>query len=106
LTYSVYYAYLLTVITMKSKYVRINLTIPEENLKQIDEFCKEENISRSEFVREAASDFIVLKTEAKKEQKKKKDMAEAIKMMEEIRKKSTFTGGADIIRKFRDERHF
>lgn len=90
---------------MKSKYVRINLTIPEERLNQIDEFCKSENINRSEFVREAASDFIALKTEIKKDEKKKKDMAQAIEMMEEIRGKSTFTGGTEIIRKFRDERH-
>lgn len=90
---------------MKSKYVRINLTIPEERLNQIDEFCKSENINRSEFVREAASDFIALKTGIKKDEKKKKDMAQAIEMMEEIRKKSTFTGGTEIIRKFRDERH-
>ena len=89
---------------MKSKYVRINLTIPEERLNQIDEFCEIENINRSEFIREAASDFIALKTEAKKDEKKKKDMAQAIEMMEEIRKKSTFTGGTEIIRKFRDER--
>jgi metal-responsive CopG/Arc/MetJ family transcriptional regulator len=89
---------------MKSKYVRINLTIPEERLNQIDEFCESENINRSEFIREAASDFIALKTEAKKDEKKKKDMAQAIEMMEEIRKKSTFTGGTEIIRKFRDER--
>jgi len=90
---------------MKSKCVRINLTIPEENLNQIDEFCKNENMNRSEFVREAASDFIALKTEIKKDQKKKRDMAKAIEMMEEIRKKSTFTGGSEVIRKFRDERH-
>ena len=89
---------------MKSKYVRINLTIPEERLNQIDEFCESENINRSEFIREAASDFIALKTEAKKDEKKKKDMTQAIEMMEEIRKKSTFTGGTEIIRKFRDER--
>ena len=42
---------LLLVSIMKSKYVRINLTIPEENLNQIDEFCKSENINRSEFLR-------------------------------------------------------
>jgi len=91
---------------MKSKYVRINLTIPEARLNQIDEFCENENISRSEFVREAAADFIALKTEAKKDDKKKKDMARAIEMMEEIREKSTLTGGTEVIRKFRDERHF
>lgn len=43
---------------------------------------KIENISRSEFVREAVSDFITLKTELKKDQKKKKDMAKAIEMMD------------------------
>lgn len=90
---------------MKSKYVRINLTIPGERLNQIDEFCKSENINRSEFVREAAAEFIALKTEAKKDDKKKKDMAQAIEIMEKIREKSTFTGGTEIIRKFRDERH-
>lgn len=90
---------------MKSKCVRVNLTIPEENLNQIDEFCKNENMNRSEFVREAASDFIALKTEIKKDQKKKRDMVKAIEIMEEIRKKSTFTGGSEVIRKFRDERH-
>ncbi|MCL4385728.1 MAG: ribbon-helix-helix protein, CopG family [Actinobacteria bacterium] len=90
---------------MKSKYVRINLTIPEENLKQIDEFCAEENISRSEFVREASSSFIAFKTEEKDKEKIRENRLKAMQMMEEFRKKSSFTGGTEIIRKFRDERN-
>lgn len=90
---------------MKSKYMRINLTIPEENLNQIDEFCKGENISRSEFVREASSSFMAFKTKEKDKEKIREDRLKAMQMMAEFRKKSTFTGGTEIIRKFRDERN-
>jgi len=90
---------------MKSKYIRINITIPEENLKQIDEFCMEENISRSEFIREASSSFITIKNEEKDKEKIREDRLKAMRIMEEIRKNSTFTGGTEIIRKFRDERN-
>lgn len=90
---------------MKSKYIRINLTVPEENLNKIDDFCAKENISRSEFVREAASEFIALKSAEKYKEEIKIDRLKAIKMMQEFSKKYELTGGTETIRKFRDERN-
>jgi metal-responsive CopG/Arc/MetJ family transcriptional regulator len=90
---------------MKSKYKRINITLPEENLKEIDKFCQEEKMSRSELIREASLGFVVKKIENKKKKKIEDDRIKAIKMMDNFRKTSTLKNGAEIIRKFRDERH-
>ena len=42
--------------------VRINITMPEELLKQIDEAAREEQRSRSEFFRDAARRSLVTHT--------------------------------------------
>ncbi|GAH54839.1 unnamed protein product, partial [marine sediment metagenome] len=37
---------------------RINITIPEKNLKEINEFCATEKMSKSQLIREAAAQYI------------------------------------------------
>lgn len=90
---------------MKSKFKRINITIPEEDLKKIDDFCANENINRSEFIREASSNFIAFKNEQKEKVKIQNDRIKAFEIMEDLRKKSTLTGGTEIIRKYREQRN-
>jgi len=57
---------------MSSK--KINITIPEDNLKEIDEFCNSENISKSFLIREAAAQYIAAVKENKELDRKRKDM--------------------------------
>lgn len=87
---------------------KINITIPEKNLKEINEFCISEKVSKSWLIREATSQYMANINEKRELEKKKKDMEWAVKKMEELRKKSRgFTGGksgVEVIREFREKR--
>ena len=87
---------------------KINITIPEKNLKEISEFCSNEKITKSWLIREAASQYIAGVKENRELEKKRKDMEWAAKAMEKLRGKSNgFTGGktaAEVIREFREKR--
>jgi metal-responsive CopG/Arc/MetJ family transcriptional regulator len=90
---------------MKAK--RINITIPEENLKEIDQFCIEEGMSKSQLIREAAVKYIANVKEQKEIEKRKQEIESAIKMMDELRKKAKFINNktaAEMIRELRDSR--
>ncbi|MDD5622255.1 MAG: ribbon-helix-helix domain-containing protein [Actinomycetota bacterium] len=87
---------------------KINITIPEKNLKEIKDFCISEKISKSWLIREATSQYIAGISKKKELEKKKKDMEWAAKTMERLREKSDgFTGektGTEVIREFREKR--
>ena len=91
---------------MSSK--KINITMPQENLKMLNEFCSTEKINKSWLIREAAVQYIANFNEHKEIEKKNSDMKEALEMMERLREKSQgFIGeksGAEIIREIRDSR--
>jgi len=71
---------------MSSK--KINITIPEENLREIDEFCKSEDVSKSWLIREAATQYIAEVKEKKVMEKKKKDMEWAREASKNLRDKN------------------
>ena len=54
--------FIVTVIEKKSKKVRVNITVPEEDLHQIDLFAKEHGMSRSAFLLKAAHDSIKIQS--------------------------------------------
>jgi len=87
---------------------KINITIPEKNLKEINEFCISEKVSKSWLIREAASQYITGVKKNRELEKKKKDMEWAAKTMEKLRGKSNgFTDGktaSEVIREFREKR--
>ncbi len=91
---------------MNSK--KINITIPEDNLKEIEEFCKNENISKSLLIREAAAQFIAEVKEKKKIERIRKDMEWARAASKTLRDKSTgFHNGKkghEVIRESRDRK--
>ena len=91
---------------MSSK--KINITIPEKNLKEINKFCISEKVSKSWLIREATSQYIVNINKKRELEKKKKDMEWAAQTMEELRKKSNgfIDGktGTEVIREFREKR--
>ena len=92
---------------MSSK--KINITIPEEDLKEIDKFCREERVSKSWLIREAASVYISEVKEKKELDRKKKDLEWAIEASKLLREKSkgfkNSKKGSQVIRKFRDREH-
>jgi metal-responsive CopG/Arc/MetJ family transcriptional regulator len=85
---------------------KINITIPEKNLKEINEFCVSEKVSKSRLIREAASQYIANVKKCRELEKKKEDMDWAAKKMEELRGKSTGfidkKTGTEVIREFRE----
>jgi len=91
---------------MSSK--KINITMPEENLRMVNEFCSTEKINKSWLIREATVQYIATFKENKEIEKKNSEMKEALEMMERLReKRAGFTGrksGAEVIRESRDSR--
>ena len=85
---------------------RINITIQEEDLKEINEFCATEKMSKSQLIREAAAQYIANVEELRIEEKKKKDMLKAIKIQEQLRAKSknfpSVKSAVEEIRQWRD----
>ncbi len=50
--------FIVTIKDKKSKKVRVNITVPEEDLHQIDSFAKQHGMTRSAFLLKAAQDII------------------------------------------------
>ncbi len=92
---------------MNSK--KVNITIPEKNLKEIEEFCKSEGISKSFLVREAASLYIENIKKKQELERKKREIEWAIEASRKVRKKSRGfkdgKKGSQIIRESRDMEH-
>ena len=84
---------------------RINITIPEEDLKEINEFCATEKMSKSQLIKEAAAQYIANVEELRIEEKKKKDMLKAIKIQEQLRAKSkNLSSGKSAVEEIRQGR--
>lgn len=83
---------------------KINISIPQEILDEIDRVSNEENLSRSELLRMAFKIYVDVLKEERREKKKKKSIEKAIQVQDEIR---DLVGNVDLIqelRKWRDER--
>ena len=83
---------------------KINISISSEILEKIDKLSKEENMSRSELLRQAFKTYTEVLGEKKREKKKQKSIERAIQIQDEIRNE---IGDMDLIqelRKWRDER--
>jgi len=88
---------------MSSK--RINITIPEKNLKEISEFCAAEKMSRSQFIKETAAQYIANIKKQKEKEQRGKDIEWAIKMQDKIREKSkSFPSGKSAVEEIREWR--
>ena len=91
---------------MNSK--KINITIPEDNLKEIKEFCKNEDISKIFLIREAAAQYIAGVKENREMERKRKDMEWAREASRNLRDKSTSfqkgKKGYEVIRESRDRK--
>lgn len=83
---------------------KINISIPQEILDEIDRVSKEEKKTRSELLRVAFSSYLDVLKEERREKKKQQSIDKAIQIQDEIRDK---IGNVDLIkelRKWRDER--
>ena len=88
---------------------KINITIPEKNLKEINKFCKEEGLTKSFLIREATSSYITDIRKKRELEQKRKDIEWAIEASKLLRqKKAGFKNnkkGFRVIRESRDRDH-
>lgn len=83
---------------------KINISIPQEILDEIDRVSKEEKKTRSELLRLAFKIYVDVLKKERREKKKQKSIEKAIQTQDKIRDK---IGNVDLIqelRKWRDER--
>ncbi|MBM3704998.1 MAG: ribbon-helix-helix protein, CopG family [Actinobacteria bacterium] len=89
---------------MNSK--KINITIPEDNLEEIEEFCHAEGVSKSFLIREASIAYISKIKEERQLQKKREEMQWTVNATKKLRDKSTGfkegKKGLQVIRQSRD----
>jgi metal-responsive CopG/Arc/MetJ family transcriptional regulator len=89
---------------MNSK--KLNITVPEDNLKEMEQFCRQENVSKSWLIREACAVYIAEIKEKREIENKREEMQWAARVSKELRNKSAgFESGkkaSQVIRDFRD----
>ncbi len=84
---------------------RINITIPEKNLKEINEFCATEKMGKSQLIREATAQYIASIKKQKEEERRRRDIERAMKIQEQLRAKSkNFPYGKSAVEEIREWR--
>lgn len=67
--------------------VKINITLPQEDIRELDAFIPMQGDSRSGFIRWAMQFYIEQKDKGKKEKGKREEMVRAALEIKELRKK-------------------
>lgn len=83
---------------------KINITLPEEFLKEIDKTAKQECITRSEFLRKAVKTYWEVRKVKQAEKERSRKITEAIEIQRKLRKKAGDWDGVAEIRKWREAR--
>ena len=84
--------------------VKINITLPEEELKSVDAFARKQGNTRSGFVQRALHFYIKQKETEEEERKRREEMVKAISEIKELREKSGDWDGVSEIRKWRESK--
>jgi len=84
--------------------VKINVTLPEEELKRVDAFARKQGNTRSGLIQRALHSFIRQKEGEEEERKKRQEMTKAISEMKQLREKSGDWDGVSEIRKWRQSK--
>lgn len=80
---------------------KINVSFPEGFLGQLDRLTREEHTTRSELLRKAVNLYMDVWNQKKAEEKRRKNIIEAIKIQDALRKKSGRWDGVGELRKWR-----
>jgi len=86
------------------KAVKINITLPEDELDRIDEFVKTQGMTRSRMILEALQFYIERAKQIEADRMKRLSMQKASKNIRKLREKSGKWDGVAEIRKWRDAR--
>ncbi len=84
------------------KAVKINITLPEEELRRVDAFVHRQKDTRSGLIQEALRSFIDQKEREEKEKEKREGMIKAALEIKQLREKSGEWDGVAEIRKWRE----
>lgn len=84
--------------------VKINITLPEEDLRELDAFTQRQGDTRSGLIRRALQLYIEQKEKEEKEKERREGMAKAALEIKELREKSGRWDGVAEIRKWRKSR--
>lgn len=83
---------------------KINITLPEAFLKEIDKTAEKEKLTRSEFFRRAVQTYWDVQEEKAAERKRARRIEEAMETQEMIREKAGEWDAVGEIRKWREAR--
>ena len=84
------------------KAVKINVTLPEEELKRVDAFARKQGNTRSGLVQRALHFFMKQKEREEEERKRRGEMTKAISEIKQLKEKAGEWDGVSEIRKWRD----
>ncbi len=84
--------------------VKINITLPKEELKEVDAFTKRRGYTRSGFILRALRFFIEHKEQDEEERKRQAERMKAISGIKQLREKSGEWDGVSEIRKWRESK--
>ena len=82
---------------------KINISVPDEFLDELDALKNQENISRSELLRKSVRTYKELLERQKKEKERKEKIMEAVKTQDYLRTKSGKWDGVKEIRTWREK---
>jgi metal-responsive CopG/Arc/MetJ family transcriptional regulator len=82
---------------------KVNVSLPDELLAEVDEIARELDRSRSGLVQEATARYVARVREEREEAQRRADIAEAMAGMREIAEKiGPFPDSTEVIRRDRD----
>lgn len=86
------------------KVVKINITLPEEELRKVDAFTRRQGDTRSGLIQQALRFFLEYKKREEEEKERRERMANAALEIKELKEKSGEWDGVAEIRKWRETR--
>ena len=86
------------------KAVKINITLPAEELRRVDAFIRRQGNTRSGFIQRALRFFVEQKEKEEREKEKREGMIKAALEIKQLREKSGEWDGVAEIRKWREIR--
>lgn len=84
--------------------VKINITLPEEELKEVDAFVQRQGDTRSGVVQQALRSFMEQKEKDEEDKRRRAEMLKAISGIRQLRQRSGEWDGVAEIRKWRESK--
>lgn len=86
------------------KAVKINITVPKEELKKVDAFARKQGNTRSGLIQQALDLFMKEREGEEEERKRRAEMMKTIREIKQLRERSGDWDGVSEIRKWRESK--